>query len=466
MTIGTLERPLRVAIIGAGPAGFYTGEALLKQTDYPVSIDLFDRLPTPYGLVRYGVAPDHQKIKSITKLYERTCSDRRLRFFGHVCFGTDLTHEEMRRHYDAVVYTVGSPADRNLGIPGEALAGSLSATEFVAWYNGHPDYAALGPDLSHQHVAVIGMGNVAVDVARILAKSADELADTDIADHALEVLQESRVEEIHMLGRRGPVQAKFTTKELRELAELNNADLIVNPAELELDPVSLRELASDPMTAKNLEILQTVAARPTSGKPRRLVMRFLTSPLEILGTERVEALKLGRNRLEPTPDGYLNAVGTGETETLEVGMVLRSVGYRGVALPGIPFDSRRGIIPNLAGRVLDKETNTVLPSEYVAGWAKRGPTGVIGTNKADAMETVKALLADVEKLELAETNAAQPSAIPRLLGAKRVAYVNFADWLVIDALEREAGEKLGRPRVKLNSVRDMLEHCHPKEPVG
>ena len=457
----TPPRPLRVALIGAGPAGFFAADALFKGSQ-DVSIDLFDRLPTPFGLVRYGVAPDHQKIKTVTKLYEKTLADPRLRFFGNVSFGRDLDHATVRRHYDAVIYTVGSPTDRVLGIPGENLPGSLSATEFVAWYNGHPDYADLDPDLSAENVAVVGMGNVAVDVARILSKSVDELYETDIADHALDVLAESRVKDVFMLGRRGPAQAKFTTKELRELGELEGADIVVDAAELELDPASAASTASDPPIRKNIEIMRDFASRKGEGKPRRLHLVFYMSPVEILGDTQVEGVRLERNRLEPTKDGYLNAVGTGVLETLRAGLVLRSVGYRGTALPGVPFDAPRGVIPNAAGRVLAEPGGEVVPGEYVAGWAKRGPSGVIGTNKADAAETVARLLEDAPTLPRVSAEAANPLAVNALLRGKGVTYVTFNDWLALDRFETEAGRKGGRPRVKVTRIEEMLRRVQPE----
>jgi ferredoxin--NADP+ reductase len=443
------NRPLRIAIIGAGPSGIYAAEALIKQTEINVSVDVFDRLPTPYGLVRYGVAPDHQTIKSVTKVMQKVLQDPRVRFLGNVEFGRDLTFADLRRHYDAVIYTVGASSDRHLGIPGEDLPGSLSATEFVAWYNGHPDYQNLDIRLNVQGVAVVGMGNVAVDVTRILAKSAEELRQTDIADHALPVLAQSQVSDIYMLGRRGPAQAKFTTKELRELGELHNADIVVRPEELELDERSAASIAGEPALLKNLEVLREFAARPLTGKPRRVHLRFFVSPVAILGEGRVQKIRLEKNRL----DENLNAVGTGEFEELEVGLVLRSVGYKGVPLPEVPFDQRKGVIPNQGGRVLRE--GQVAVGEYTAGWIKRGPSGVIGTNKADATETVKLLLQDAPHLPLApEPN---PEAVTRLLQARGVRYVTLEHWLKLDALECALGQAQGRPRVKLTSVDKMLE---------
>ncbi|MCX7741530.1 MAG: FAD-dependent oxidoreductase [Meiothermus sp.] len=443
------DRPLRVAVIGSGPSGIYATETLIKQGEVPVRVDVFDRLPTPFGLVRYGVAPDHQTIKSVTKVMQKVLQDPKVRFFGNVAFGRDLSYEDLRRHYDAVIYTVGASSDRHLNIPGEDLPGSLSATEFVAWYNGHPDYRGLPMRLDARGVAVVGVGNVAVDVTRILAKSVEEVGRTDIADDALPVLAESRVTDIYMLGRRGPAQAKFTTKELRELGELLNADVVVRPEELELDERSAASIADQPSLLKNLEVLREFAARPLSGKPRRVHIRFLVSPVAILGQGRVERIRLERNRL----DENLNAVGTGVYEELEVGLVLRSVGYRGVPLPGVPFDERRGIIPNQSGRVL--RDGAVAPGEYTAGWIKRGPNGVIGTNKADAAETVKLLLEDVPYLPLAQEPNLE--AVPRLLRERGVRFVSLEGWLRLDALETQRGQAQGRPRVKLTSVEEMLE---------
>ncbi len=450
----TSERPLRVGIVGAGPAGFFAADALIKQ-DIPVSVDLFDRLPTPFGLVRYGVAPDHQKIKSVTKLYQKTLDDPRVRFFGHVSYGQDVSLGDLRRFYDAIIYTVGAPSDRPLGIPGEDLPGSMSATEFVAWYNGHPDYAEKTPDLSVSSVAVVGMGNVAVDVTRILAKTADELVQTDIADHALHALRESHVEDIYMLGRRGPAQGKFTTKELRELGELTNADVVVDPEDMELDPVSEASLAEDRMIAKNVEVLREFSARAQTGKPRRVHIKFLSSPVAVLGEGRVEGLQVEKNELRDR-NGALAAVGTGETVTLPVGLVLRSVGYRGVALPEVPFDDLRSVIPNVLGRVTESAGGEVVPGEYVAGWIKRGPTGVIGTNKADAAESVRALLEDAPELARVADADVSPEAVEQFLHDKGVPFFPFDHWLELDARELEAGRAQGRPRVKLTRVEEML----------
>lgn len=449
--------PLRVAIVGAGPSGLFAADALLKANE-DVRVDVFDRLPTPYGLVRYGVAPDHAKIKAVTRTFEATCRDPRVRFFGNVDVGREVSIDELRQRAHAVLLAVGASSDRALGVPGEDLAGSLSATEFVAWYNGHPEYVDLDPKLDARHVVVVGMGNVAVDVARILAKSVDELRVTDIADHALDALAESRVEHVTMLGRRGPAQAKWTTKELRELGELANADIDVDPAQLDLDPASAAAVAGDRAQQRNLELLRTFAAQRPSGKPRTLRLRFLASPIELHGDDagRVTEMTIGRNRLEERDGGYLAAVDTGERERVPADLVLRSVGYRGVPLSGAPFDERRGVIPNEGGRVLD-ENGRARPGLYVAGWIKRGPSGVIGTNKADAMKTVEALLAD----PLPEPADASDEAVPALLRDRGVPWVDFEGWLRLDAAETDHGAPAGRPRVKVVSVEEMLRRAGP-----
>lgn len=445
------ERPLRVAVIGSGPSGIYAAEALTKQTALPVEVDVFDRLPTPYGLVRYGVAPDHLTIKSVTKGFEKTLSDPRVRFLGNVEFGTDLTYQEARAHYDALVYTVGASSDRRLGIPGEDLRGSMSATEFVAWYNGHPDAAARELVLNATGVAVVGVGNVALDVSRILVKTVAELRESDIAEHALSALERSPVQDVWVLGRRGPVQATFTTKELREFGELSGADPVVRPAEVQVDEAAEAAL-TDNVKKKNLEVLRDFAVRTPEGKERRIHLRFLVSPVEILddGEGNVAGLKVERNVL----DDQGNAVGTGEYETLPVQLVLRSIGYRGVALPGVPFDERRGVIPNTEGRVEGR------PGEYTAGWIKRGPSGVIGTNKKDAVDTVAGLLTDAGAgaFPAAPAEGATRAAVDALLARKGVDVYTFEDWQVLDAHELAQGQGQGRPRAKVVHKHEMLTH--------
>jgi ferredoxin--NADP+ reductase len=454
-TLDSGARPLRVAILGAGPAGFYAAGALLGQQQLPVEVDLFDRLPTPHGLVRYGVAPDHQKIKSVTKVFERTAAAPHFRFFGNVTFGRDLTRADLHRFYDAIIYAVGAPADRRLDIPGEELAGSLSATEFVAWYNGHPDYADLPVDLKVDSAVVVGVGNVALDVARMLARSPEELAPTDIALHAEAALAASQIRDIYVLARRGPAQAKFTPAELKEFGELAQADVVIDPRELELDPASAAAVANDGEVQRNLELLRQLAARPLTGKPRRVHFRFLRSPVELLGQAgRVTGVRVEANALRVNDQGDLIPYGTGRFEVIPAGLVLRAVGYLGKALPGVPFDARRGIIPNQQGRVIDPATGEVLRGDYVVGWAKRGPTGVIGTNKPDAVETVQQLLADAATLPPAPEP--DTAAVAQLLAACGVHFVDINGWRLIDQAEVAAGQERGKPRLKFTRVDDMF----------
>ncbi len=453
--VGTVERPLRVAIIGAGPAGFYAAGALLQSKVVVVSVDMFDRLPTPHGLVRYGVAPDHQKIKAVSKAYDRTAMYPRFRFFGHINFGKDITHADLRRHYDQIIYAVGAQADRKLNIPGENLAGSLSATEFVAWYNGHPDFADLEINLQGENAMVVGIGNVALDVARILAKSTDELQETDIADYALTKLATSQIKDIYVLSRRGPVQVKFTAAEIKEFGELPTADVVVDPAELELDPLSAAEVANDTEIRKNLEHLRDYATRNLTGKPRRVHFCFLRSPVEILGENgQVTAIRIEKNELRPDAVGALNAHGTGEFETLTTGLVLRSVGYKGLPLADVPYDTRTGTILNENGRVKNPTTGALVSGEYVVGWAKRGPSGVIGTNRPDSIETAQRMVEDLPQLSPAPEP--DPAAIEALLEERKLRFVTIDQWRMLDQIEMTNGTERGKPRVKFVQVQDML----------
>jgi ferredoxin--NADP+ reductase len=441
--------PLKVAVVGAGPAGFYAADALLKSDQPAVEVDLLDRLPTPWGLVRLGVAPDHENIKAVSRAFEKIALRPGFRFFGNVEVGSTVSHHELLRLYDAVVYTVGAQTDRRLGIPGEDLPGSWAATEFVAWYNGHPDFQDREFDLSHERALVIGNGNVAIDCARMLALTVDELAPTDTTLEAVHAICSAGVGEIVMLGRRGPVQAAFTPPELKELGELAGADVIVDSAALALDAASASALDLDRERARrNYELLEHFAARPPAGKPRRIVLRFLASPLAILGNERVEAVEIGRNKLVEE-DGRIVARPTGESEVIPAGLVLRSVGYQGVALEGVPFDERSGTIPNRAGRVEGAKRT------YVAGWIKRGPSGVIGTNKKDATETVELLLADARAGRL--DRAGDGALLDDLLEERGAKVVDYAGWQAIDSAERGAGEPLGRPRVKLTDWEALLQ---------
>nr|WP_255603300.1 FAD-dependent oxidoreductase [Oscillochloris sp. ZM17-4] len=455
--MGTDARPLRVAIVGAGPAGFYAAEALLKQQNLVCQIDIFNRLPTPYGLVREGVAPDHQSIKAVTRVYDKLAAAPNLRYFGNVTFGRDIFHEDVTQLYDQVVYAVGAQSDRKMGITGEDLDGSFPATIFVGWYNGHPDYCDLTFDLSHERVLVVGNGNVAMDVARILATDPEDLAKTDIADHALEALRKSKVREVVMLGRRGPAQAAFTNPELREFGELNGVDVIIDPADMELDEVSEASLADDKTARRNVELMRTYAERGNTGAPRRIVMRFLVSPVGIIGSgNRVAAVTIERNNLKQAADGSLKARGTGKYETLQCGMLLRSVGYRGSPIPGVPFSDSSGTIPNVAGRVF-QDRDEVIPGEYVVGWAKRGPSGIIGTNKPDSVSTVAAMIEDIPSLEAIPDEKRGLHMIEELLRSRGVDYVTYADWKILDAHELAAGAAQGRPRVKVTCVDDMMK---------
>lgn len=452
-SLGSADRPLRVAVVGSGPSGFYAAEALFKA-GLSIRVDMFDRLPTPFGLVRGGVAPDHPKIKNVTKVYDKIAKHDAFAFFGNVTVGSDIKVEELRQYYDAILFACGAETDNRLGIPGEDLPGSHTATEFVGWYNGHPDYCDRVFDLSQEVAVVVGQGNVAMDVSRILAKTADELRHTDIAEYALDALAESKVKEIHLVGRRGPAQAKFTAPELREIGELSECDAIVRASDLVLDPIGLAELANtDNLAAqKNVAELRALAERTTAGKRRRYFVHFLRSPVELRGKDRVESILLERNRLEGKPFST-RAVGTGNVEELGCGLVFRSVGYRGVPVPGVPFDEKRGVMPNDAGRVLD--STAVVPGLYVAGWIKRGPSGVIGTNKPDSQETVASILADVSRLDPCTTPDSE--ALKAILAQRGVRAVSYADWLRIDAAEIERGQAKGKPREKFARIKEMLQ---------
>ena len=447
----------RAAVIGAGPSGFYAADQLLKQD---IAVDLFDALPTPYGLVRAGVAPDHPKIKSVTRMYEKTAQHPDFRFFGGVELGADVTAEDLLERYHAIVYAVGTPTDNALGIPGDDRPGSVAATQFVAWYNGHPAHVDEAFDLSCGRAVVIGNGNVAIDVARMLALDPDDLASTDTADHAIEAFARASVTEVVILGRRGPAQAAFTNPELRELGELGRADVVVDPGELELDPQSAEWLESEdasPTVRRNVAMLREYAARRPTGQSHRIELRFCRSPVEILGDGDgpVTGLRVVRNRLEPDSRGGVRAMATNDHELMPCGLVIRSIGYRGRPLPGVPFDERRGLIRNDGGRVCEDD-GTPRTGEYAVGWIKRGPSGVIGTNKKCAADTVARLLDDLARGRLNDPPAASGNAIEPWLRTRVPGLVTWGGWEAIDEHERTLGAPAGRPRVMRVRVGDML----------
>jgi ferredoxin--NADP+ reductase len=461
------QTPLRVAIVGAGPSGFYAAEALLKS-GRDVRIDMLERLPAPFGLVRFGVAPDHPKLKEAIAVYDRIARSPGFRFYGNVTVGRDVPVDALLEAYHAVIFASGAESDRRLGVPGEDLPGSYTATEFVGWYNGHPDYRDRTFDLSQEVAVIVGQGNVAADVCRILAKTVDELRHTDIAEHALEALAASRIRTIHVLGRRGPAQAAFTNKELRELGEIPGVDVIVRPEDLELDPLTRAQLERVPDKAceRNLETLREFAARPVGDAPKRIELHFLASPQEILGTERVEGLRVVANELYASEDGGLRARVCGEPATLPVGLVFRAIGYQGVPLAGVPFDPMAAVIPNAGGRIVDPTTAEPLPGEYVVGWIKRGPRGIIGTNKPDAQETARALLEDLAAGRLAKEEVPGRRVLERLLAERRQDLVSYEDWQLIDLLERERGEAGERPRLKFSRVEEMLAALAERKRAG
>jgi len=453
-------RPYFVAIVGAGPSGYFAAASLLKFADGSVTgggpdvrVDMLEMLPTPWGLVRSGVAPDHPKIKSVSNVFEKTASDPRFRFFGNIAVGTHVQAAELAERYDAVVYAVGAQSDRALGIPGEDLPGSVAAVDFVGWYNAHPHFESMQPDISTGRAVVIGNGNVAVDVARILVTDPDVLAQTDIADHALDALRERGIEEVVVVGRRGPLQSAFTTLELRELGELEGVDVIVDPADL-AEITDADAEAEGKIAKANIKVLRDYAQREPRPDHRRIVLRFCTSPIEIRGAEHVEEIVLGHNSLVTGDDGRVSAVDTGEREVLPAQLVVRAVGYRGVSIPGLAFDERSGTIPHDAGRISGGS------NEYVVGWIKRGPSGVIGTNKKDSQDTVDAVLADLSAAQLREVAADHDEELVRWLLERQPRLVTDDHWQTINAHEQSRGEPHGRPRNKVVSVADLLRIAH------
>jgi ferredoxin--NADP+ reductase len=449
---------LRVAIVGTGPAGFYAAEHLLNRKDVAVEVEMFDRLPTPFGLVRAGVAPDHPQTKRAARLFEWTAGRHGLRLHLNVEVGVHLSHEELLAHHHAVVYAVGATFDRALGIPGENLPGSHGAGEFVGWYNGHPDHRARRFDLSGRRAVIIGNGNVALDIARILLQPAAKLAATDIADHALSALKDSNIDEVVLVARRGRAQAAFTSPELLALGDLPDVDIVVDPPDAADGDLNMGTSARDELpysTRLKCSILQEFGARATGSRTKRIVLKFLCAPVEIVGGGTVEGLRIVRNELVHSADGHVTVRATADTGVLQTGLVLRSIGYRGQALAGVPVDHNTGTIANIAGRVTDPSSGRPLTGVYAAGWVKRGPSGVIGTNKKCSLETVDLLLDDYAAGRLPSPMGSRHG-LDVLIAWRQPAEVDITGWRTIDAFERRSGRAAGRPRVKLASVEQML----------
>lgn len=458
--------PYRIAIVGSGPAGFYAAEALFAHPEHDFEVDMIDKLPTPFGLVRFGVAPDHPKIKNVIKRYEKTAGHEAFRFFGNVTVGRDISAEDLAERYNAIVWAYGASADRSLGIPGEDLPGSHAATEFVAWYNGHPEYADREFNLEAERVVVIGNGNVAADVARMLVLPREELECTDTASFAIDALAESSVKDVLVLGRRGPAQAAFTNPEVRELGELTQADIVVDPDQVALDPASAEWIESEDAHAtnqKNMASFTEFSTKPVEGKPQTVELRWMRSPIEIQGDGKVERIVLAINELVKDPEsGRINCIDTGERETVECGLVLRSVGYRGTQIdPDVPLDENRWVVPNTNGRVEDSDGKP-LHGQYVVGWIKRGPSGIIGTNKKDAQDTIDTMFADLDGGDGLPACEAGDDALPALLAERGIDFVEFDGWQAIDAMEQSLGEPLGRPRVKMTDVAEMVAAAKSK----
>jgi ferredoxin--NADP+ reductase len=457
MTAGTESQPLRVAIFGSGPAAFYAAEHLFKQKQFVIEVDMFDRLPVPFGLVRYGVAPDHLKIKQVIKVFDGIAASPHFRFFGNIEFGKDVKLTELKEYYHQIFFATGAQTDRRMGIPGEDLKGSHPATEFVAWYNGHPDYRDRQWQLDVESAAVVGVGNVAVDVARLLSLSRDELWASDAADYAVEALSRSRIKVVNLLGRRGPAQAAFSNPEIKELGDLADADLITRADETQLDDLSAASIVDDRVGKAKVEILQSYAVDRPLTRPRQLYLRFLVSPVELFSDAdgRVAKMKLVRNTLVASETGTLSAKATDRFEELEVGMVFRSVGYRGVALPDVPFNDRWGVILNERGRVIDPASKKPIVGLYTSGWIKRGPSGVVGTNKPDSVESVTCMLEDFSTGSILQPANADADSAEKFISERKPDYFSYADWKRLDEMEQANGKACGRPRVKFTSVEEM-----------
>jgi ferredoxin--NADP+ reductase len=462
-TVEVFERePLRVAIVGAGPAACYAAEHLLSARGLAAEVHVFERLPAPWGLVRYGVAPDHHATKQMMQSFGRTALRPGITFHLNVEVGRDVTHEELRAHHHAVLYAVGAARDRRMEIPGEDLVGCHAATELVAWYNGHPDAADLRPDFSHERAVIVGNGNVALDVARILLTDPRVLLQTDAADHAIAALSESNLREVVVLGRRGPAQAAYTVPELLALTQLPDVDIDISPGEAILDELSAVEVRRDPYSAAHAkaEMAAQIAATTPQGRGKRIIFRYLMAPAEIVGADRVQGVRAHRTELFRSSSGLLHARPTDVSNEIACGMVIRSIGYRGVPVNGVPFDGASGRIPNVGGRAVSSaDSGQPLTGVYVVGWAKRGPTGFIGTNKHCALETVDAILDDYLERRLAAP-ARSAGQLGELLAARKLPVLSYADWRHIDAYECEQAVHQRRPRVKLVDVQQMLDVVH------
>jgi ferredoxin/flavodoxin---NADP+ reductase len=445
----------RVAIVGSGPSGFYAAEAVLRAPLDAV-VDMYDRLPTPFGLVRGGVAPDHPKIKQVILVYEKIARSPGFSFYGNVTIGSDISLADLQEAYHAVIIACGATADRRLGIPGEELPGSYSATEFVGWYNGHPDYRDRSFDFSHEAAVVIGHGNVAADVARILATPVADLARTDIAEHAIDALSKSRIRDIRLIGRRGPAQARFTSVELKELGKIAGCSAHVDPPDLELNPASNEELAdiSSDESRKNMDLFRSFAAACEQDNPRHIRFRFLETLLRLDKSADALTLTLAKNIL--SGKAFAQTAAAGPTQTaFDCGLVFRSVGYRGMPFAGLEFNEAKGTITNRDGRCL--KNGKPIAGTYVAGWIKRGPTGLIGTNRACSLETVQSLIADAEQLSSAHKSGID--ALRQRLADNRVPVVEYSDWQKIDAAEKIRGQEKGKPREKFTRIAEMIEVC-------
>lgn len=458
--MSTETNKFNVAIIGSGPAGFYAAEHLFKNKDYSFNIDIYDRLPTPFGLVRSGVAPDHQKIKTVTKVFDKIAQNPGFRFFGFVEYGKDITLNDLKKHYHIIIFATGAQTDRRMNIEGEDLSGSHTATEFVAWYNGHPDYKDKQFDLSAEKVVIIGVGNVAVDVARILCRSKKELLETDIADYALDKLTNSGVKEVYMIGRRGPAQAAFTNPELKELGNLQEADLIIEPSEAEPDDITKKHLEQTPdkTAERKLELIKQYSEAEPAGKKKKLFIKFLLSPSEITGDDsgNVASIKLTKNELYEEKDGSVRSRSTDDTVEIDAGLVFRSIGYRGVPLQDIPFNDSWGVISNDKGRITD-EDGSHIDGLYVTGWIKRGPTGIIGTNKTDSAETASCITEDITSGKINDPQDSDPASIERLIKERNARYISYEKWQKVDSLEQECGQKQGRPRIKFTGIEEIIK---------